>query len=204
MLARGGFSCSRTTDQIREEYKRKSSPTAAFVLDCIEPSPEGQIIKKALYAAFCEYCRNNKLPILSVTTFFSKIPQSINCADARVTIGGKRETVLKGIKFNEAGAPVKGVKTFEDFNYENDSKIVEIKEGKPPDSPDTPSNRDGKAGKDADLAPLASILAKVNENGSVSYEDFAKLCRDANFIPHEALKANEEHLTIHDGMVCKA
>lgn len=62
LLDNGVFSYTKTTDEIRDEYERKSSPMIAFVKDMVTFTLDSNITKSDLYQAYVEYCTKNKLP----------------------------------------------------------------------------------------------------------------------------------------------
>lgn len=101
LLERGEFSKGVSTEEVREIYLRMSNPVAAFVMDCIEVDPEGFVPKKDLYAAFCEYCRNNKLPTVSEATFHKKLIRQVRVEDYRPKIQGKRVHTWRGIRLKQ-------------------------------------------------------------------------------------------------------
>lgn len=104
LLEKGEFSKSPSTDELRETYIRMSDPIMAFIMDCIETDPESYVVKQELYAAFCEYCRKNKLPIVSDRVFGKRIVQELNVVETRPEIvwnGIKRPRAWKGIKLRE-------------------------------------------------------------------------------------------------------
>jgi phage/plasmid-associated DNA primase len=103
LLERGQFSYSKTTEEIREDYIRKSSPVAAFIMDCLEIDADAFIEKKELYVVFAEYCRIRGLPTLSQDSFFKKLPSYTQVADFRATVEGKRLHTLKGIRYKAEG-----------------------------------------------------------------------------------------------------
>ncbi|RLI82035.1 hypothetical protein DRP04_04855 [Archaeoglobales archaeon] len=98
LLERGEFSHGKSTDEVREQYTKMSDSVAAFCADMIEESPESYEFKKVLYAAYCEYCRQNKLPAVSYNTFHKKLPRYVRVEDYRPRVGDKRQTAWKGIK----------------------------------------------------------------------------------------------------------
>jgi len=100
LLKNGRFSHSKSTEEIREDYIRKSSPIAAFIMDCLEIDSDAFIIKKDLYSLFAEYCRIRKIPSVTRDTFFKNLPQHIAVTDFRPKIEGKRPPVFKGIRLN--------------------------------------------------------------------------------------------------------
>jgi len=109
LLERNRFTISPTTEELREEYMRKSNPIGAFMTECVKADPEGVIVKKELYSLFCEYCRRNKLPAVNQDTFFKAVPKYYNVAETRLNrpdIEG-RPRAFTGIALTEAGEALK-------------------------------------------------------------------------------------------------
>ena len=109
LLERGKFSYSKTTEELKEDYIRKSSPIGAFVMDCLEVDVDAFIEKKALFKVFAAYCRGKNLPIVTETTFFKNLPQHVNVIDFRPKIAKKRFTAFKGLRYSEGVSSVSGV-----------------------------------------------------------------------------------------------
>ncbi len=120
LLEKGQFSCSKTTEEIREDYIRKSSPIAAFVMDCLEVDSDAFIVKKDLYNTFSEYCRQRKLPAVTQDTFFKNLPKHVNVIDYRPKIGNERPPVLKGIRYGLSASTLSTVSRV--FLYFNSTK----------------------------------------------------------------------------------
>ena len=99
LLETGTFSDSKTTEEIREDYIRKSSPIAAFIMDCLESDSDAFIVKKAQYNVFTEYCRLRGLPIVTQNTFYKNLPQHASIADFRPTVEGKRLHCFRGLRY---------------------------------------------------------------------------------------------------------
>jgi hypothetical protein len=70
----------------------------------LEVNPESYIPKRELYRAYCEYCRQNKLPMVSDNTFHKKLQRHVRVEDYRPKIGDKRVTAWKGITLKGAWA----------------------------------------------------------------------------------------------------
>jgi len=100
LLKKGRFSYSKTIEEIREDYIRKSSPISAFIMDCLELDSDAFIVKKELYSLFAEYCRIRNIPSVTQDTFFKNLPRYIVVTDFRPKIEGKRPPVFKGIRLN--------------------------------------------------------------------------------------------------------
>ena len=103
MVKRGSFSYSKTTEALREEYTRKSSPIASFVMDCLETDSDAFIVKKELYNVFAEYCRQNSIPCVTLDTFYKNLPQHMVIADFRPQVEGRRYHSFKGARYNAEG-----------------------------------------------------------------------------------------------------
>ena len=95
------FSYTKTTDQLKEEYIRKSSPMKAFIMDCLEIRSDGYVEKQVLFNAYAEYCRNKKLPSVTSDTFFKRLPQYARVETIRKEIGDKRPMCFIGIDLKD-------------------------------------------------------------------------------------------------------
>lgn len=96
------FSNSRSTDEIRLDYIRRSSPMKAFIMDALIMNPIGRVVKKRLFEAFVKYCEKNKLPVVTDTTFFRNLPiyfakNPLQESREEVELG-KRERLFIGIE----------------------------------------------------------------------------------------------------------
>jgi putative DNA primase/helicase len=101
LLENGKFSDGLTTDQIREEYVRKSDPVGAFVMDCLKIDPEGEVLKDDLYSAYVEYCRQTKLPPVSKMIFSrDHLPKHVkDLREVRRGPKGARKRAWRGVRF---------------------------------------------------------------------------------------------------------
>ena len=150
LLEKGQFSISKTTEEIREDYIRKSSPIAAFVMDCLEVDSEAFIVKKDLFNAFAEYCRIRNLPPVTQDTFFKNLPKHVNVSDYRPKLQSERPPALKGLRFNLSSVSTlslvsRGFYTLIERKQEFESQGYEVEEigdsfikvWRPPDIIDT-------------------------------------------------------------------
>ena len=71
LLEREDFSHSRTVEEIRDDYRRKSFPIYSFVTDSLETDSDAFIEKQVLFNLFGLYCRVHNLPSVTSDTFFS-------------------------------------------------------------------------------------------------------------------------------------
>jgi len=96
LLDRGHFHGDKPTAEWRIDYIRKSDPITAFYIDCLEEinDPEIYVTKTALYQAFVNYCKINKLPVVDNSVFSKKIKANFQLAqESRKQIEGKRINV---------------------------------------------------------------------------------------------------------------
>ena len=109
IMTNGGFSFSESTEEIREDYIRKSSPIASFVMDCLQVDSDAFIEKKGLFSVFAAYCRKQKIPCVTETTFFKNLPQHVAVIDARMTVEKTRMYSFKGIRYGDGVSNVSNV-----------------------------------------------------------------------------------------------
>jgi len=105
ILENDGFSYSKATEEIREDYIRKSDPLAAFIMDCIEEDQSSILLKQQLYSLFAFYCRQNSLPAVNKDTFFKNISKHVTVTQVRLNrkdVAG-RPYGFKGITLTEEG-----------------------------------------------------------------------------------------------------
>ena len=101
VLKHSKFSNSKTTEDTRDEYIRKSDSVAAFIMDCVIVSYDGFIPKKLCYSKYIEYCQKLNYPISSEQKFFKEIPLKVRVSEERRGSIGQRERGFVGIMFNE-------------------------------------------------------------------------------------------------------
>lgn len=137
LLQNGDFSYSLTTEEVRDQYERLSSPLLAFVKDCIDADSGCWIAKDELYAAFISYCQKNNLPTDAKTTVGRELPRYVAVVrEEKKTLGnGIRKLVWSGIRFVDQTAaesaaeeskpvePPKEQKTIYTYNLLNSKKI---------------------------------------------------------------------------------
>ena len=109
LLERGQFSYSKTTEEIREDYIRKSSPIGAFVMDCLAVDSDAFIPKQELFNVFAEYCRVRKIPCVTKDTFFKNLPQHVAVIDHRPKLEGGRVVTFKGVRYSEGVSTLSSV-----------------------------------------------------------------------------------------------
>jgi len=101
LLKNKDFSRSLSTEEAREQYLRMSDSLAAFVQECVEEAPDAWISKGEFYSAYAEYCRQNRLPIISQSVVGRRLPQLCRVESYRPKVGGVRTTAWKGIRLKK-------------------------------------------------------------------------------------------------------
>lgn len=131
ILKNGGFSNSLTTDQIREDYRRKSDPVAAFAMECLEEDSAGEVPKDELYALYVGYCRKNKLPVYSKVTWVrDHLSRMIpNISTAKRGPRGRQYAVWQGVSILSEVVEEIGIKDDQSkLGDEDQSSIQGIKD----------------------------------------------------------------------------
>ena len=103
LLERGDFSMSKSTEEVREDYIRKSDPVQAFILDYMSngwiiESSQGYVTKDELYAEFVKYCKKIKLPAPDKSVFGRNLKRVMpTITEVRKKIGGENKRCWGGI-----------------------------------------------------------------------------------------------------------
>ena len=106
------FSNSKSTEDVRQDYIRKSDPVKAFLMDATITNPIGMVVKKSFYEAYVRYCMKNKLSTVTGDTFFKNLVAYFAespLAASKETVDGKRENCLRGVELRpeeEWGKPI--------------------------------------------------------------------------------------------------
>ena len=91
------FSGSRTIEDTRNEYTQASNPVKAFVEKYLEPSFDGSITKDEVFRLFTEYCRKNKIPLITKNKLSMELTNYIPAKSDRTKIEGKTVRIWRGI-----------------------------------------------------------------------------------------------------------
>lgn len=102
LLEHEDFSNTKTVDEIREEYIRKSDSVHAFVMDCVMMNSESHTEKKQLYTEYADYCRYKNYPTAADNTFHKELAKKVRVEDYRPLIDGHRVQCWKGIKVDSS------------------------------------------------------------------------------------------------------
>lgn len=101
LLNQGRFSHSKSTDDIRKEYTKMSSPSKAFMDEHVLLDSEALLSKEDLYKYFVDYCHDNNLPTISKETFSKKVVENFGSSlrTERILEKGRRVYCWRGIKY---------------------------------------------------------------------------------------------------------
>jgi len=98
LLENDGFSYSKSTDETREEYIRKSSPVAAYCMDCIEANWETWVSKDDIYNEYKAYCQEFNLVVKADNSFFREFKRiTPQIREERHRVLGERIQGFSGI-----------------------------------------------------------------------------------------------------------
>jgi putative DNA primase/helicase len=132
------FSNSKSTEEIRLDYIRRSSPMKAFILDAVTVNPKGKVAKQDLFQAFVKYCEKMKLSAVTSNTFFQNLPLyfakiSLETTREDVDRDGKREYCFRGIELRPEETWGKSIETDEaaDIKIEKPLDMVDKVDKKP-------------------------------------------------------------------------
>lgn len=117
LLDRGHFHGDKTTAEWRVDYIRKSDPIAAFYMDCCEEINDMEIYvtKAALYQAFINYCKTNKLPKVDDNVFSRKIKAQFSLpTESTKKIDGKRYKIWRQLHLKDTALTNQEQQTLED------------------------------------------------------------------------------------------
>jgi len=95
------FSYSKSVEDVRVEYTRKSSPIQAFMMDCCKQEPLTEVPKKTLYTAFLTYARPLKLALVQYPTFCRNLLTIAKVEECKPMVLGHRTPSFRGLKLRE-------------------------------------------------------------------------------------------------------
>ena len=127
LLEKNKFTINRSTNEIREEYIRKSDSIGAFILDMVEENSGTYILKRELYEAYGSYCRQRAYDIVSENTFHRRFYQKVNVREYNPKVeAGKQKQAWSGVKFK---TPTKtNTNNDLDHSFEEDNEDIGLDE----------------------------------------------------------------------------
>lgn len=91
------FTGTRSTEDVKADYIRRSDTVKAFLNGCTKKDATGWVTRDALYIAYCQYCRKRVLVAKERQAFFEKLPQSGQFGKSQRTVDGKRAWAVDGL-----------------------------------------------------------------------------------------------------------
>ncbi|MDO8508196.1 MAG: phage/plasmid primase, P4 family [Nanoarchaeota archaeon] len=106
LLKNKKFTINKSTNEVREEYIRKSDSIGAFILDIVEEVPGSFILKRDLYEVYAQYCRGRAYDMVTENTFHKRFYQKVNVREYHPKVKGekKQKAAWSGIKFKDKPA----------------------------------------------------------------------------------------------------
>lgn len=101
LLDQDEFSFSKSTDQVKTTWLRKSDSSTAFCMDCLEENYNGRIQKNELRRVYVLYCRYNKLKPVSDKPLRESILTIFGAGESRPMVDGQKVSFWDGISFSE-------------------------------------------------------------------------------------------------------
>jgi len=103
LLSNGKFSGTKSIDSVKQQYTRMSDSVRSFCDEMVKFDPAGRVVKADLYQAYCDYCRENKLVMITDSTFGKKLPMIFSgIRDGRPSLDGERKTCWFGISLKDS------------------------------------------------------------------------------------------------------
>lgn len=106
-------------EELGDIYKKMADSLFAFVTDCLEQSPDGEITKAELYETYVQYCSKLNLPIKSRNSVSQNIVKHIPVSETRNT----KERCWLGVKLKTIN-PMTTIPHENLKNYENNGIVV--------------------------------------------------------------------------------
>jgi putative DNA primase/helicase len=93
------LSNSKSVEEVRLDYVRKSDPVKAFVIDCCLVDPDLEVSKRDLHQAFLKYCRTRRLPVDDYDVFCKRLPPATDAPISTVKLNRERKRIpaFKGL-----------------------------------------------------------------------------------------------------------
>lgn len=121
--------------QDKFNYKGELIGSTIIVMDCLQINYEMYVQKDDLYAAFCQYCEKNGLPLVAKNVFSMRLHEHVRIRDYRASIDKKRVQCWCGIGFSDA-SHMSGMSGFRHYFITQAHVSKDIKIGKHTDTLD--------------------------------------------------------------------
>ncbi|MFH1663876.1 MAG: phage/plasmid primase, P4 family [archaeon] len=103
LLDQGGFSDSKTTEEIKEEYLGETSSIFNFKEDCVRENINTYEIKEKVYEEYVLYCNEREIIPRHYNPFCQEFPKFVNVKPAQKVLGTKAPRVWEGIELKKRG-----------------------------------------------------------------------------------------------------
>jgi len=177
------FTDSRTTEEIKRMWIRRSDSFSAFIMDCVTEDYDGVVPKVELRRAYGDYCRTHKLRPVSDRQV-KTVLADMGVAESQDMVDGKRIRVWEGITIQMHG--VHRMNTIFDSMGKNGMEYMTQK----PCEPCAPCS------KPPIQTPLSTLLDALKTSSSgLSLTELRDSCIAAGLSAEEFAKVYEEAKT---------
>lgn len=101
LLKQKDFSYSKSMDEVKNIWLRKSNSFRGFVVEFLEADESSNISKVELKEKYVEYCKEKKLKILGDRVIKKVLDNEFSVFDERENIGDKKISYWVGVRFKE-------------------------------------------------------------------------------------------------------
>ncbi len=102
VLDKGGFSETKSREEIKERWIRETDPERAFINKFLETDYNYYVIRSDIHEAYKEYCNENELEAKDQAQLTKKIKSSMTSASKYTPeIDGKRQRAFKNVKLSD-------------------------------------------------------------------------------------------------------
>jgi putative DNA primase/helicase len=101
LIKKKDFSYSKSTEEVKKMWIRKSDSFAAFLMDCVVEDHDSITTKQELRFAYGKYCQDHKLKMVSDKSIKHTLTTTYAVSEDREKIEGERVYLWHGIKLVE-------------------------------------------------------------------------------------------------------
>ena len=96
------FSYTKSNDEVKKMWLRKSSSLSAFLMDCVEEKYDGYVKKSKLRQVYSKYCKDHKLIMTTDKKIKETLAINFGAIDGRKYLDDEQVYVWEGIKIKES------------------------------------------------------------------------------------------------------
>jgi len=97
LMKNKNFTYSKSTEQVKEKWIRKSDNFSAFLTDCVQENYSGKVSKQELKEKYSKYCNKYKLKMVSDVEIAKTITSKLAVTTSRIMEEGNSKNVWNGI-----------------------------------------------------------------------------------------------------------